>query len=99
VRTDGRAFNLTPRVLELGYSYLASVPLAELAQPVVKTVVEELGESCSLAVLDDEDIVYIGVRSARRAAHGHSRKVPFRRTHQAVHAIYCDSAKAAQRAA
>jgi len=59
VRTDGRAFSLTPRVLELGYSYLASVPLAELAQPVMKAVVEELGESCSLAVLDGDDIVYI----------------------------------------
>jgi IclR family pca regulon transcriptional regulator len=59
VRSNGRDFSLTPRVLELGYSYLASVPLAELAQPIMKGVVEELGESCSLAVLDGDDIVYI----------------------------------------
>lgn len=59
VRSDGRDFSLTPRVLDLGYSYLTSVPLAELAQPLMKGVVDELGESCSLAVLDGDDIVYI----------------------------------------
>jgi IclR family pca regulon transcriptional regulator len=59
VRSDGKHFSLTPRVLELGYAYLASKPLADLALPIIKQVVEELGESCSLAVLDGEDIVYI----------------------------------------
>jgi IclR family pca regulon transcriptional regulator len=33
VRTDGRFFSLTPRVLELGYAYLSSLSLPEVAEP------------------------------------------------------------------
>lgn len=59
VRSDGRNFSLRPRVLSLGYSYLASQPVVELALPTMKEVVDQLGESCSLSVLDGQDVVYI----------------------------------------
>lgn len=55
---DGRYF-LRPLVLTLGHSYLASTPLAALAQPYLDQVSERLAESCSVAVLDGDDIVYI----------------------------------------
>jgi IclR family transcriptional regulator, pca regulon regulatory protein len=59
VRQDGNRFSLRPRVLELGYSYLSSLSLPELAQPHMEALVAEVNESSSIAVLDDTDIVYV----------------------------------------
>jgi IclR family pca regulon transcriptional regulator len=59
VRTDGRIFALRPRVLELGYSYVSSLSLPEVALPTMERLVEQLHESCSMAVLDDDEIVYV----------------------------------------
>ena len=59
VRHQGRQFSLTPRVLELGFSYLSSLTVAMLAQPVMEQVAHSIDESCSLAVLDAYDIVYV----------------------------------------
>lgn len=59
VETDGRLFRLTPRVLELGFAYLSSLPVWHLAQPVMEELVAEIHESCSAAVLDGHDIVYV----------------------------------------
>jgi IclR family pca regulon transcriptional regulator len=56
---DDKRFFLRPLVLTLGHSYLASTPLAALAQPYLDSVSEKLAESCSVAVLDGDDIVYI----------------------------------------
>ena len=55
---DKRYF-LRPLVLTLGHSYLSSTPLAALAQPYLDQVSERLAESCSVAVLDGDDIVYV----------------------------------------
>ena len=59
VRGEGRLFALTPRVLELGYSYLSSLSLPEIAEPHLRALVERVRESSSVSVLDDEDIVYV----------------------------------------
>lgn len=59
VRTDGRRFSLRPRILELGYAYLSSLSLPELAMPTMERLVEQVRESCSMAVLDGEDVVYV----------------------------------------
>jgi IclR family transcriptional regulator, pca regulon regulatory protein len=56
-------YALTPQVLALGYAYLASAPLARVAQPILERLSERLHESCSLAVLDGDDILYVA-RSA-----------------------------------
>lgn len=59
VRSDGRQFMLTPRVLELGYSYLSSLSLPEVAQPHLKELVAQVHESSSVCVLDGDDVVYV----------------------------------------
>ncbi|QIZ38528.1 IclR family transcriptional regulator [Saccharopolyspora sp. ASAGF58] len=59
VWTDGRIFALTPRVLELGFAYLSSVSLPEIAQPYLERLVAEVHESASVSVLDGPDIVYV----------------------------------------
>jgi IclR family pca regulon transcriptional regulator len=46
-------------VLTLGHAYLSSTPLAVLAQPYLDEVSRTLRESCSAAILDGDDIVYI----------------------------------------
>lgn len=59
VRSNGRQFSLAPRILDLGFAYLSSLPLWNLAEPVMERLVEEVKESCSAAVLDGPDIVYV----------------------------------------
>jgi IclR family transcriptional regulator, pca regulon regulatory protein len=59
VTTDGRLFRLTPRVLELGYAYLAGSSLPDIAEPHLEKLVAEVRESSSLCVLDGDDIVYV----------------------------------------
>src|SRR5919106_2273390 len=59
VRQEGTRFSLRPRVLELGYAYLSALSLPEVAMPHMETLVAEVNESSSVAVLDDLDIVYV----------------------------------------
>jgi IclR family pca regulon transcriptional regulator len=66
VRQDGSSFSLRPRVLELGYAYLSALSLPEVAQPHMETLVGEVNESSSVAVLDDLDIVYVARVPTRR---------------------------------
>jgi IclR family pca regulon transcriptional regulator len=59
VRSDGRFFSLTPRVLELGYAYLSGLSLAEVSEPHLEALVAEVNESSSVSVLDGPDVVYV----------------------------------------
>lgn len=59
VRQEGNIFSLRPRILELGYAYLSVLSLPEVAQPHMESLVSEVNESSSIAVLDDLDIVYV----------------------------------------
>jgi len=59
VVAEGRLFRLTPKVLELGFAYLSSQPVWTQAQPVMESLVEELRQSSSAAVLDGNEIVYV----------------------------------------
>jgi IclR family pca regulon transcriptional regulator len=66
VRSDGRLFSPTPRLLTLGWAYLSSLNLSELALPLMETLVEETHESCSAATLDLPDVVYVARMPTRR---------------------------------
>lgn len=59
VASDGREFSLRPQILELGHAYLGGLSLPDVAQPHLKRLAAEVGESASLAVLDGADIVYV----------------------------------------
>ena len=56
---DGKLFDLTPQVLELGYSVLSSKGAWDIARPFIDHLSEEIRESCSAAVLDKFDVVYV----------------------------------------
>ena len=65
VRSDTKQFSLTPRVLELGFSYLSALGLPDVVAPRLQELSAQLHESASAAVLDGGDIMYIA-RSASR---------------------------------
>lgn len=59
-------FALTPQVLELGYAYLSSLTLPEVAHPHLARLVERVHESSSVSVLDGADVVYVARVPMRR---------------------------------
>jgi IclR family transcriptional regulator, pca regulon regulatory protein len=59
VRTVERGYTLTPRVLDLGVSYVDALGLWDVARPHLERLVARTGESCSIAQLDGSDIVYV----------------------------------------
>lgn len=63
VHKSKRQFSLTPKTLSLGASYLSGVHHHDIIQFYLERVTEQTGESCSFAVLDDDEVVYIA-RSA-----------------------------------
>lgn len=63
---DGNNFSLKPKVLALGYSYLSSTPLTVSAHPYLNRISRSLNESCSLAVLQDDEVLYVGRSAASR---------------------------------
>jgi IclR family pca regulon transcriptional regulator len=69
VQANGTRFALTPQVLELGYAYLSSLTLPEVAQPHLERLVEQVHESSSVSVLDGTDVVYVARVPTRRIMH------------------------------
>jgi len=63
--SDGRHFQLTPRVLRLAHSFLTG-RLPTLIQPSLEILANRMQESCSAAVLDGSEIVYIARASQHR---------------------------------
>lgn len=64
--TDGREFWLTPRVLELGFAYLSSLGIPEIATPHLQRLTLQVHESSSVSILDGTDIVYVARVPMRR---------------------------------
>jgi IclR family pca regulon transcriptional regulator len=56
---DGKQFELRPRVLSLGYAYLAATGVWDIATPFMEELVRETRESCSASVLDGTEIVHV----------------------------------------
>jgi IclR family pca regulon transcriptional regulator len=63
---SGSLFKLTPRLLDLGFTYLSTVQVANFAQPFMERVVTKLHESSSIGVLDGHDCVYVARVPAKR---------------------------------
>ncbi|HEY2079706.1 MAG TPA: IclR family transcriptional regulator C-terminal domain-containing protein [Streptosporangiaceae bacterium] len=59
VRAVDGGFELTPRVLDLGMSYVLSTSLWDIARPHMEALVAQTRESSSIAQLDGSDIVYV----------------------------------------
>ena len=66
VASDGKWFRLSPKTLDLGFSYLASMRIGEVIQPVINAASKKVGETCAISVLEGEDIVSIAHSSFDR---------------------------------
>lgn len=66
VRRAADRFSLTPRVLDLGYAYLASLGIPELALPYLEQLSEEVAEASSVGVLDGWEVTYVARVPAKR---------------------------------
>jgi IclR family pca regulon transcriptional regulator len=66
VAQHGTGFSLTPRILDLGFTFLSTINVANVAPPFMERLVESLHESCSVGVLDGPDVVYVARVPARR---------------------------------
>ena len=66
VETDGKLFRLTPRVLVLASSYLASNHVVSVLQPALDKLSSEAQEIRSMAILDGNDVVFIARASPTR---------------------------------
>jgi IclR family transcriptional regulator, pca regulon regulatory protein len=63
---DGKYFTLTPRVLRLGTGCLAAMALPQRVQPWLDDLSERIGESVSVSILDETEIVYVARAAQRR---------------------------------
>ncbi|CAH1690334.1 Pca regulon regulatory protein [Hyphomicrobiales bacterium] len=66
---DGDTFELRPKVLELGYSYLSTWPTSQLVTPYLREGVRIMSENVSFGVLEGDQAVYIARAEARRLVH------------------------------
>jgi IclR family transcriptional regulator, pca regulon regulatory protein len=60
-----KRYNLTPKVLELGFAYMNSLKFPEIAQPYLEKLRDETGASCHLSILDGHEVVYVGSAPVR----------------------------------
>lgn len=60
-----RRYSLGPRLIRLGEA--ASAQLGVLAMPVLKNLVDELGETANMAVLDSDQALYIAQAPSRHS--------------------------------
>lgn len=56
---DGTHYSLRPKALALGYAYLSSSTFAMRAQPLLDTLRDELRESCSVGVIEEDEVYYV----------------------------------------
>jgi len=66
VKCNGRRFSPTAKLLSIGYAYLSSLDLWEVAEPYMEELTERTGESCSASILDGPEIVYVARVPSKR---------------------------------
>ncbi len=63
---EGRHYVLRPKILSLGYAFLSSSSLVVAAKPLLEQVSATVHESCSMAVLEGDSIVYVARSASSR---------------------------------
>ncbi|MDE2515143.1 MAG: helix-turn-helix domain-containing protein [Rhodospirillales bacterium] len=58
-RSDGKHFELTAAVLEIGQNFLAGMTEIEIVRLVLQTYVRRTGEAASAAMLVGQDVIYL----------------------------------------
>lgn len=66
VGQDERGYSVRRKALVLGHPYLSLTALAARAQPLLDSLRDELGESCSLGILEEDQLYYVARAEAFR---------------------------------
>mgnify|MGYP006074469751 CR=1 FL=1 len=69
VTRNGRRFLLTPKVLRISQAFLSSIGVHEVVQQYLQEVSDVTGDSASLGVLDESEVLYIATVSVKRQFH------------------------------
>jgi IclR family pca regulon transcriptional regulator len=59
IGSEDRQFFLRARILDLGFAYLSSVPVFDIVETHMESLVQQVQESSSASVLDGTDVIYI----------------------------------------
>jgi IclR family pca regulon transcriptional regulator len=57
--SDGKYFNLKPKILEIGFSALSSMNIWDIAQPIMNALSAKVQESCFAAVFEEDSVIYV----------------------------------------
>ncbi len=63
---EDKRYHLAARTLQLGYTYLVTLPALNLLQPRLSELSDKLNESCSIMMLVDREVVCVARATARR---------------------------------
>jgi IclR family pca regulon transcriptional regulator len=66
IKRNDKIFSLSPKILKLGYSYMATIPLSRIAQEILLEITEKTGETSALAILDGLYVVHISKADSRK---------------------------------
>lgn len=66
VESDGKYFEVSPKILTLAQAYLLSSPLPRISQPFLERASETLDESCTMSILQGDEIIFVARSSRRR---------------------------------
>jgi len=66
ISSHGRRFMLRSKVLDLGSAFWSSMKIEEVAQAHLREIVDSVGDSSSLAVLEGHDVLYLAHAASRR---------------------------------
>lgn len=69
VTRHGRRFLLTPKVLRISEAFLSSIGVQEVVQQYLQEISDATGDSASLGVLDDSEVLYIATVPVKRQFH------------------------------
>lgn len=58
-KTDAKRYQLTPKILNLGYGVICSYDLCKVAEPYLRALSRSLRETVNMAVLDGTEILYV----------------------------------------
>jgi len=59
IKSDGKYFELTPKVLNLGYNYLSSLDIKDIAKPFLINLSKAVNETCSVVTIDGPEVVIL----------------------------------------
>ena len=66
VAVEERSFHLTPRVLNLGYAYIASVPILDIVTPVLEDLAAITGLVTGFSIVSNDELVTLAHGSVSR---------------------------------